>query len=66
MLLQYFGHFLRLCIKGLKKHTLHKKSFPLKISSVNLSKSAGFGDIYRRNPYGKISFFVNDIAKLLI
>ena len=41
---------------------LHKKwSFPLKISSVNLTKSAvscGFGNIYWRNPEWKTSFFV--------
>ena len=40
---------------------LHKKwSFPLRISSVNVTKSAvfcGFGHIYLRNPYLKISFF---------
>ena len=41
--------------------TLHKKwSFPLRISSVNVTKSAGncgFGHIYWRNPYWKTSFF---------
>ena len=41
---------------------LHKKwSFPLRISSVNVTKSAGncgFGHIYWRNPYWKTSFFV--------
>ena len=42
--------------------TLHKKlSFPLRISSVNVIKSAvsyGFGHIYWRNPYWNTSFFV--------
>ena len=42
--------------------TLHKKwSFPLKISSVNVTKFAGncsFGQIYWRNPWWKTSFFV--------
>ena len=41
---------------------LHKKwSFPLKIFSVNVTKSAvscGFCHIYWRNPSWKISFFV--------
>ena len=41
---------------------LHKKwSFPLRISAVNVTKSAGncaFGHIYRINPWCKISFFV--------
>ena len=43
-------------------HALHKKwSFPLRISPVNVTKSAvscGFGHIYRRNPLRKISFCV--------
>ena len=42
--------------------SLHKKwSFALRISSVNVPKSArncGFGHIYWRNPYCKTSFFV--------
>ena len=42
--------------------TLHKKwSFPLMISSVNVTKSAvswGFGHIYGRNPQWKASFFL--------
>ena len=41
---------------------LHKKwSFPLRISSLNVTKSAvssGFSHIYRRNPLWKTSFFV--------
>ena len=41
--------------------TLHKKwSFPLRISSVNVTKSTdscGFGHIYWRNPSCKTSFF---------
>ena len=41
-------------IMKMEKNTQHKKwSFPLRISSVNVSKSAvscGFGRIYRRNP----------------
>ena len=55
-----------LIIKNLKakipQKTLYKKwSFPLRISSVNLTKSAGncrFGHIYWRNPWWKTSFFV--------
>ena len=43
------------------KTTLHKKwSFPLRTSSVNVTKfavSLGFSHIYWRNPYGKTSFF---------
>ena len=43
-------------------YQLHKKwSFPLKISSVNVTKFAGncgFGHIYWRNPEWKTSFFV--------
>ena len=42
--------------------TLHKKwSFPLSISSVNVTKSAGnwgFGHIHWRNSWWKTSFFV--------
>ena len=42
--------------------TLYKKrSFPLRISPVNVTKAAGncgFGHIYWRNPHWKISFFV--------
>ena len=42
--------------------SLHKKwSFPLKISSVNVTRSAvsdGYGHIYWRNPWWKTSFFV--------
>ena len=45
-----------------KSMTLHKKwSFPLSISSVNETKSAGncgFGHIYWRNCWWKTSFFV--------
>ena len=41
--------------------TLHKKwSFPLRISSVDVTRSAGnfrFGHIYWRNPELKASFF---------
>ena len=44
------------------KQPLHKKwSFPLRISSVNVTKSAvscGYGHIYWRNPQWKNSFFV--------
>ena len=43
------------------KNTLHKKwSFALRISSVNVTKSAGnsgFGQIYWRNPECKTSLF---------
>ena len=41
-------------------------SFPLRISSVNVAKSAvscGFGHIYWRNPQWKTSFFVQWILK---
>ena len=41
-------------------YTLHKKwSFPLRISSLNVTKfalSCGFGDIYWRHPYRKLHF----------
>ena len=44
------------------RFSLHTKwSFPLRISSVNVTKSAvscGFGHIYWRNPKWKTSFFV--------
>ena len=40
--------------------SLHKKwNFPLRISSINMTKSAencGFGHIYWRNPYWKLHF----------
>ena len=49
---------------------LQKKwSFPLRISSVNMTKSAGicgFGHIYWRNPGWKISFFVQCILRWVI
>ena len=45
-----------------KERALHKKwSFPLKVSSVNVTKnivSGGFGHIYWRNLWWKTSFFV--------
>ena len=45
-----------------KQHPLHKKwSFLLRISSVNVTKSAGkcgFGHIYWKNSQWKTSFFV--------
>ena len=45
-------------------HPLHKKwSFPLRISSVNVTKSAGkcaFGNIYWRNLNGKLHFLCSD------
>ena len=44
------------------KDQLHRKwSFPLRISTVNVTKftvSCGFGHIYWRNPQWKTSFFV--------
>ena len=48
---------------------LHKKlfSFPLRVSSVNLTRSTGncgFGQIYRRNLQWKTSFYVQH-AELL-
>ena len=42
-------------------YTYKKWSFPLRISSVNVTKSpgsCGFGHIYWRNPYWKTSFFI--------
>ena len=45
----------------LQKSLLKKWNFSLRISSVNLTKSAGncgFGHIYRRNPRWKNTFFV--------
>ena len=49
-------------IKQKTKYPLHKKrSFPLRVSSVNVTKSTvfcGFGHIYWRNPYRKTSFFL--------
>ena len=51
-------------------HCTKKWSFPLRISSVNVTKSAvscGFGHIYWRNPYWKTSFFVQwQILKIVI
>ena len=51
-----------ICKRLLLHLTLHKKwSFLLRISSVNVTKSAdfcGFGHIYWRNPQWKTSFFV--------
>ena len=43
------------------KHCTNKWSFPLRISSVNVTKfavSCGFGHIYWRNPRWKTLFFV--------
>ena len=58
-------------MKRKMSRTLHKKwSFPLGISSVNVTKSAvscWFGHIYWRNPWWKTSFFVQwDSEKLAI
>ena len=51
-------------------HCTKKWSFPLRISSVNVTKSAvsyGFGHIYWRNPYWKTPFFVQwQILKIVI
>ena len=51
-------------------HTLHRKSsFPLGISSVNVTRSAGnceFGHFYGRNPKCKISFFVQCMRHQII
>ena len=53
--------------KGLVPETLHENwSFPLRISSVNVTKSAvfcGFSHIYWRNPQWKLHFLCNEIAK---
>ena len=50
-------------------YSLHKKwGFPLRISSVNVTKSAGncrFGPIYRRNPNRKLHFLCSDCLFLL-
>ena len=50
-------------------YTLHKNwSFPLRISSVNVIKSAGncwFGHIYWRNPWWKTSFFEQIESRLI-
>ena len=44
------------------ERTLHKKwSFPLRISSVNVTKF-GFGHIYWRNPWWKTSFLWSGIT----
>ena len=49
--------------------SLHKKwSFPLRISSVNVTKSAvflGFCHIYRRNPWWKTSFLCSVSAHFI-
>ena len=51
---------------GLEKFPLHKKwSFPLKISSVNVTKSVencGFGHIYWRNPLWKLQFLWSGLS----
>ena len=51
--------------KFIKKYAQHKKSsFPLRVFSVNVTKSAengGFGHIYWRNPSRKTSFFVQGV-----
>ena len=51
----------------MKYRSLHKKwSFPLRTSSVNVTKSpgnSGFGHIYWRNTYRKTSFFCAVIPK---
>ena len=44
-------------------HALHKKVFPLRISSANVNKSAVscvFGHIYWKNPNGKTHVLCND------
>ena len=46
-----------------------KRSFPLTISSVNVTKSAGncgFGHIYWRNRYRKTSFFVQWLFLIMV
>ena len=54
-----FFTFLKLCKwYQITQRTLHKKwSFPLRISSVNVTKF-GFGHIYWKYPWWKTSFFV--------
>ena len=53
-------YFAKINLSNLNKLTLYKKwSFPLRISSVNLTKSAGncgFGHIYWKNPERKTFF----------
>ena len=65
---QYF-RFYPLAIISLHCHTLQKRwSFPLSISSVNVTKSVvscGFGLTYRRDPERNTSFFVQWQQKLL-
>ena len=67
LLLSWFNIFLPYGLNHketplLKETNLHKKwSFPLRISLVNVTKSAvsyGFGHIYWSNPLWKTSFFV--------
>ena len=52
-----------LCGRHNTNYTAQKKwTFPLRISSVNVTKSAGnfrFGQIYWRNPEWKTSFFLD-------
>ena len=67
---------LRVCIALLKKlcycsyGSLHKKwSFPLRVSSVNVTKFAGncrFGHIYWRNLNGKLHFSYSTLLLSLI
>ena len=65
--------FMSTSAKMIKKYTLDKKwILPLRISSINMTKSAGnygFSHIYWKNPESKTSFFVqwclvDQIAKL--
>ena len=54
-------HSLKSSRKTLHKTLCKKWSFPLRISSVNMTKfavSCGFGHIYWTNPQWKTSFFV--------
>ena len=62
----------RLCWRLLKSRksltVTAQKSFPLRISSVNVTKSAGncgFGHIYQRNPEWKILYFVQCLTPVV-
>ena len=60
---QFFFFFLIFC-NTYEPHTLHKKlSFPVRISSVNVTKSSvpcGFGHIYWKILNGKLHFLCSD------
>ena len=57
-------------IFGILLHALHKKlSFPLRISSVNATKSAGncgFNHITEEIPNGKLHLWRSDVAAKMV